>query len=103
MKRIGIIGDKESVLCFMAAGFSVFITEDEKEAADIVKTAIKEEYSVLFIIESLYERLSDVIEKYKSSPELAILPLPGKNGSLGIGLSEIKSAVEKAVGADILK
>ena len=103
MKRIGIIGDKDSVLCFMAAGFSVFITEDENEAADIIRSAIKNDFSVLFITESLYQKLADITAKYKSSAELAILPLPGKNGSMGIGLSDIKSAVEKAVGADILK
>lgn len=103
MKRIGIIGDKESVLCFMAAGFAVFITEDEKEAEDILKTAVKNDFSVLFITEALYQKLSESIAKYKSSPELAVLPLPGKGGSMGIGLSDIKSAVEKAVGADILK
>ncbi len=103
MKRIGIIGDKDSVLCFMAAGFSVFITEEEKEAADIIRSAISRDYSVLFVTEELYVRLNEIIEKYKSSPELAILPLPGKGGSMGVGLSNIKSAVEKAVGADILK
>ena len=49
------------------------------------------------------DAIREIIEKYKSSPELAILPLPGKGGSMGVGLSNIKSAVEKAVGADILK
>lgn len=103
MKRIGIIGDKDSVLCFKAAGFAVFITEDEKKAEDILKKAVGENFAVMFITEQLMEKIPEAVNKFKASPELAVIPLPGKTGSLGIGMGHIKSAVEKAVGADILK
>ena len=32
----------------------------------------------------------------------AVILIPGKDGSLGIGMANVKSAVERAVGADIL-
>lgn len=32
----------------------------------------------------------------------AIIPIPDKDGSLGIGMESVKKAVERAVGADIL-
>ena len=103
MKKIGIIGDKDSVLCFKAAGFVTFITEDEKEAESIIKKAVSDEFAVLFITEQLMAKIPETISKYKSDANLAIIPLPGKNGSTGLGMAAITSSVEKAVGADILK
>lgn len=103
MKKIGIIGDKASVLCFMAAGFTAFVTEDAAEAAKIVKTAEKQGYAVLFITETLIEQMKDLYQSYKASPDIALIPLPPYTGSTGFGMAQIKSAVERAVGADILK
>ena len=103
MKKIGIIGDKDSVLCFKAAGFVTYITEDEKEAENILKKAVNDGFAVMFITEQLMSKIPETIEKFKEDPALAIIPLPGKTGSLGLGMAAIKSSVEKAVGADILK
>ncbi len=103
MKKIGIIGDKDSILGFRAAGISAFITENEKEACDILKSAVNDGYAIMFITEQLAVKISEEIEKYKPSAELAIIVLPGKDGSCGFGLASIKKSVEKAVGADILK
>ena len=102
MKKTGIIGDKDSILCFMAAGFDTFITEDEKEAERVIRSAVANDYAILFVTEELIEKMPGVTAKYKDDPELAIIPLPGRGGSRGIGTAQIKSAVEKAVGADIL-
>ena len=103
MKKIGIIGDKESVLCFMTAGFTVFVTEDKDEAASIIKHAEKDGFAILFITEALIEQLPEVFDAHKASPGLAIIPLPRDGGNTGFGMAQIKSAVERAVGADILK
>ena len=43
----------------------------------------------------------DVAEKYKDDMLPAIIPVPGRNGSLGIGMDNIHKNVERAVGADI--
>ena len=103
MKKIGIIGDKDSVLCFKAAGVVTFITEDEKEAEAIIKKASNDGFAVIFITEHIMSLIPETVEKFKEDPNLAIIPLPGKNGSTGLGMAAIKSSVEKAVGADILK
>lgn len=103
MKKIGIIGDKDSVLGFMAAGFSVFMTNDADEAADILSHAMKNDFAVMYVTEDLLVKIPEVYEKYKTEPALAIIPLPSKTGSLGFGMANIKRSVERAVGADILK
>ncbi len=103
MKKIGVIGDKDSVLCFKAAGFTVFITEDGTEAENIIKKAEADGFAVIFITEHLLKEITDTADRFKSNPNLSIIPIPGRNGSLGIGMAAIKKSVEKAVGADILK
>lgn len=103
MKKIGMIGDKDSVLCFKAAGFVTFITDDAAEAEEILKKISPEEFAVIFITEQLMQKIPETVERRKADPGIALIPLLGKNGSLGIGLAAIKASVEKAVGADILK
>ena len=42
------------------------------------------------------------VARYKDALTPAIILIPGKEGSLGIGMANVKTAVERAVGADIL-
>ena len=41
------------------------------------------------------------IARYKTSVTPAVILIPGKSGSLGLGTQALQSAVERAVGADI--
>ena len=103
MYKIAIIGDRDSVLGFMALGFATFEANGEAEAARILHTVAKNEsYAVIFIVEDLAEKLTDDMAKYKDMPLPAIVSIPGRAGSSGFGMNSIKSAVERAVGADII-
>ncbi|MDD6159415.1 MAG: V-type ATP synthase subunit F, partial [bacterium] len=42
------------------------------------------------------------LDKYKDRLTPAVILIPGKEGSLGVGMANVKKAVERAVGADIL-
>ena len=103
MYKIGIIGDRDSVLGFMAVGFSVHEAENAQIAEDLLHKLVKGgEYAVIFIIEDYAIPLENEIAKYKDMPLPAITVIPSKSGGSGYGLASIKSAVERAVGADIL-
>ena len=39
MYKIGVIGDKDSVLGFMAVGFTVFVADDAAAAASALRSA----------------------------------------------------------------
>ena len=62
----------------------------------------KENFAVIYVTEQLASQLSADIAHYKDSLPPAIILLPGKEGSLGIGMANVTTAVERAVGADIL-
>ena len=103
MYKIGIIGDRDSVLGFMALGFSVHEAQKSADAAEKLHELVKsEEYAVIFITEELAVAIEDDIAKYKDMPLPAITVIPGADGGTGYGMANIKSAVERAVGADIL-
>ena len=103
MYKIGIIGDRDSVLGFMALGYAVHEAQNSRDAAKKLHSLVKsEEYAVIFITEELAMKMEDDIAKYKDMPLPAITIIPGSRGGTGYGMANIKSAVERAVGADIL-
>lgn len=100
--RIGVVGDRDSVLGFQALGLSVFPAEGADEARAILHRLAKEDYGVIYLTETLAAQMEQDIARYQDAPTPAIILIPGKEGSLGIGMRNIKAAVERAVGADIL-
>ena len=100
--RIAVLGDKDSVLGFKALGLSTYPVESADDARTTLHRIAKENFAVIYVTETLAVELEQDINRYKDDLTPAIILIPGKEGSLGIGMSNIKKAVERAVGADIL-
>ena len=101
MYKIGVVGDKQSVLGFKAVGLNVFDCSSKEEARNILKSIV-DEYAIIYMTDNFYDELKDTIYEYNEKRLPAIIPIPGMKGTTGIGIKNIKKAVEKAVGADIL-
>jgi V/A-type H+-transporting ATPase subunit F len=102
MHKIGVIGDKDSVMGFKAIGFDVFEAPGAAEAASCLHEAAASGYAVLYIVECTAADIIDAIETYKESRLPAIIPIPGNTGSTGLGMMNVRNSIEKAIGADIL-
>jgi len=102
MYKIAVLGDKDSVLGFRALGLDVYSADSAEQARPILHRLAKEGYAIIYLTEQLATGLGAEIERYKDELTPAIILIPGKEGSLGIGMENIKTAVERAVGADIL-
>ena len=100
--KIAVLGDKDSVLGFKALGLDVFPAETAEEARRILHTLAKEDYAVIYLTEQYAAGMQADVDRYKDELTPAVILIPGKDGSLGIGMANVKSAVERAVGADIL-
>ena len=100
--RIAVIGDWESVLDSRALGVAVYPASSPEEAREIIQKLAREDCAVIYLTEQLAVKLEDVIARYKDALRPAIILIPGKEGSLGVGKRSIQSAIERAVGADIL-
>ena len=62
----------------------------------------KEAYAIIYLTEQLGTQLKDLLAQYEKELAPAVILIPGKEGSLGIGMEKITETVERAVGADIL-
>lgn len=100
--RIAVIGDWESVMGFRALGLDTYPVTDPDEARAKIHQLAKEDCAVIYLTEQLAVKMEDVITRYKDELRPAIILIPGRDGSMGIGKNSIQSAIERAVGADIL-
>lgn len=102
MYKIAVIGDKASVLGFKALGLDVFPVEELDEAKQTLHRLAKENYAVIYLTETYGAPMSAEMAYYKDELKPAIILIPGREGSLGIGKDNLQKAIERAVGADIL-
>ena len=100
--QIAVLGDKDSVMGFKALGLTVFPVDDVEQDGHTLHRIAKEEYAVVYLTEQLAAQMPADIARYKDELTPAIILIPGKEGSLGLGMANIKKSVERAVGADIL-
>ncbi len=100
--KIAALGDRDSVLGFRALGLDVFPAESAEEARGLLHRLAKENYAIIYLTEGYAKDMVHEIQRYKDSVTPAVILIPGREGSLGIGMAAVKTAVERAVGADIL-
>ena len=100
MSKVGIIGDKDSIMGFLALGI------DPAYEADEIKRTIhkmaEENYAIIYITEQASLLAKDFIARYKDNPLPAIIVIPGIGGSMGLGMNEIRESSKRAIGVDIL-
>ena len=104
MFKIGVLGGRETVMGFKALGLDTYPVDDLEEARHVLREITREEeqYAIIYVEENLAEGLQAEIDKFKDVPTPAIILIPGRDGSMGLGLSALQAAVERAVGTNIL-
>ncbi len=102
--RIAVMGDRESVMGFRALGLDVF-PADKEEAKAVFSGLVRGEqapYAIIYITEDLALALKTEIAALKDELIPAVIPIPSRNGTLNLGMEALNSAVERAVGTNIL-
>ena len=100
--KIAVVGDWESVMGFRALGLEACPAATPEEARAEIRRLVREDCAVIYLTETLAKALPDVLAKYKDALRPAIILIPGREGTLGIGRDNMQRAIERAVGADIL-
>lgn len=103
MYKAAVIGDRQSVMGFRALGLTVECAETAGQATEALHRLAKTNHAVIYITEQLAAGIPQEIAYYLDLPQIAVIPIPSKDGALGIGDRELHNAVERAVGADILR
>lgn len=99
MYKIGIIGDKDEILCFKALGVVPYEAQDVEEASSMLSKACGENFGIIFISECFAKDLNEQISGIEMP---IIIEIPDKKGVTGFGIEMLRKTVEKAVGTDIL-
>ena len=102
MYKVGVIGDKDSVMGFLALGMDIFPVYEADEIKKTIHRLVEEEYAIIYITEQSALQSKEIISKYKDNQLPAIIVVPGITGSLGLGLNEVRESAKRAIGADIL-
>ncbi len=102
MYKVGIIGDKDSIMGFLALGIDIFPAYEADEIKRNIKDLVEKEYAIIYITEQASLLVQEYIARYKDNRLPAIIIIPGIGGSMGIGMNEVRESAKRAIGADIL-
>ena len=102
MSKVGIIGDKDTVMGFLALGIDIFPAYDADEIKKTINRLAEREYAIIYITEEASLQAKETIAKYKDMELPAIIVIPGISGNLGLGMNEVRESAKRAIGADIL-
>lgn len=100
--KVGVVGDKDSVLGFMALGINIFPVNDSDEVRKTINKLANDNYAIIYITEQASLLAQETIKKYKDKNLPAIIVISGSQGSMGIGMAEIRESAKRAIGVDIL-
>ena len=90
---MGAVGERDAVLCFKAVGMQTIATETAEETTRALFTMVRNGVRVIFITEHAAKEAAEALERYKTDPKCAVIPIPGSSGANGFGLSRVKANV----------
>ncbi|OGZ27425.1 MAG: hypothetical protein A2365_03040 [Candidatus Nealsonbacteria bacterium RIFOXYB1_FULL_40_15] len=99
MKKIGVIGEKKSILIFNSLGVDALGVDTEEEFRKI-KSRL-EEYAIIFITEDIQEKYQKEVEDLYSRTLPAVLIIPGAKKSSEAGKNSLKKIIERALGSEL--
>lgn len=98
--KMAIVGGGDGITVFKAAGVATFPVEDEKKARETLRKIAKE-YQIIFLTEDLAAPLTEFLKRFDEEPYPVVVSIPSGD-SAGYGMQTLKTAMERALGVDIL-
>ena len=104
MYKIGVIGGHDTVIGFKALGLDTYPVDSPAKAKAVMNTLTDPDsgYAIIYLEENLAEALKAEINRVKDKPSPALILIPGREGSLGLGQTALREAVYRAIGSDVL-
>ena len=80
MSKVGIIGDKDSIMGFLALGIDIFPAYTPEEIKKTIHNLAEKEYAIIYITEQASLQAGESLAKYKDFELPAIIVIPGIGG-----------------------
>jgi vacuolar-type H+-ATPase subunit F/Vma7 len=98
-QELAIIGPTELVKPFLALGIQTYETQEPDQARDIMHRLEREQkVGLIFIAESLAEKIMDDIEEIKAKELPAVFIMPEYGSKKKLGLNRLQKTMAKAIG-----
>ena len=98
--KTAIVGNGDGIMVFKAAGVDTYPAENEKKAREVLRKIAKE-YQIIFLTEDLARPLTEFLQRFDETPYPVVLSIPSGQSD-GYGMEVLKTAMERALGVDIL-
>ena len=103
--KIAAFGESDIMLIFKAIGADVFAVSDSTStdaAGAKLKQLVSEGYGIIFMTETVAARLDTMIKYYSNQIIPSIVVIPGLGKRNNYALNQLRTAIIKAVGADVM-
>ena len=98
--KTAIVGNGDGIMVFKAAGVDTYPAENEKKAREVLRKIAKK-YQIIFLTEDLARPLTEFLQRFDETPYPVVLSIPSGQSD-GYGMEVLKTAMERALGVDIL-
>ena len=103
--KIAAFGESDIMLIFKAIGADVFAVSDSTStdtAEARLRQLVSEGYGIIFMTETVAARLDTMIKYYSNQIIPSIVVIPGLGRRNNYALNQLRTAIIKAVGADVM-
>lgn len=76
MHKIGVVGDKDSILSFKALGIDVYPVITKEEARSTIDEMASNDYGIIFVTEQIATLVENTIERYNREVLPAVILIP---------------------------
>jgi len=104
--KVAAFGEKDIISIFKAAGIDIFPVNGDidkiSETEERLRQIVSEGYGIIFMTETIAAKLDDLVREYanETSPSIVVIPGLGKRNNYAV--KNLRRAIIKAVGADIM-
>ncbi len=104
--KVAAFGEKDIISIFKSAGIDIFPVNSDKEkiseAEDKLRQLVSEGYGIIFMTETIALKLDDLLREYVNETVPSIVVIPGLGKRNNYAVNNLRRAIIKAVGADIM-
>lgn len=101
-RKIGVMGDKESIAAFGALGLALAPVDSEEAAEAVLEKWAGEDFAVIFVTEDLARKMGARLDAWRLSYLPVVTLIPSARQAPYLGRQELRTAIRKATGIDMI-
>jgi vacuolar-type H+-ATPase subunit F/Vma7 len=103
MSRAVVVGERSHILGFKGAGFEIVPVEDGAQCQrGLLALSKEDDISLVLVTESMAMDAGHAVDDFRRQGTAILVVVPTHEGSKRTGFLEMKKAVERSIGVDIL-